>query len=329
MSRGLICVNLMAAMILTAGLVQGDDGSRPTPGIDRANLVCLAEKAGELPRAGVTVRTKDPDLQLVFDGILKTCQENIRFVKSGGVSRKGLVEGDIWIGIWMETQPMGGAMYGKINLEVARNNVEIVLDGQAANGLLPHLTNLDGTRWFGALAFNTMAESGLDVYYLLSKDKKYLKRLGDALERYDRFLWRTRDTDGDGCLEQWCTCDTGEDGATRFDLPRDFEPLDRDTTKPAKTVESVCIMADSFANRAVLAKIAGELGNGREAEWTDKAAQVREKFKSYLWIEERAAAFDRDSNNRFLPTLSHINLPQCTRGYSAGRWQMRSCDAIC
>jgi len=41
-------------------------------------------------------------------------------------------------------------------------------------------------------------------------------------------------------------------------------------------------MADSFANRAVLAKIARELGNGREAEWTDKAERVREKFKSYL-----------------------------------------------
>ena len=40
--------------------------------------------------------------------------------------------------------------------------------------------------------------------------------LADCLEKFDQYLWRTRDSDGDGCLESFCVYDTGEDNALRY-----------------------------------------------------------------------------------------------------------------
>ena len=60
------------------------------------------------------------------------------------------------------------------------------------------------------------------------KDRGYLTRLYGALEKHDAYLWRTRDSNGDGLLETWCVCDAGEDRdgplptllrSTPFDYP--------------------------------------------------------------------------------------------------------------
>ena len=49
----------------------------------------------------------------------------------------------------------------------------------------------------------------------MGKDPGYLDLLYTTLERFDSYLWRVRDSDGDGCLETWCKYDTGEDHALR------------------------------------------------------------------------------------------------------------------
>ena len=56
----------------------------------------------------------------------------------------------------------------------------------------------------------------LDLYYLGGKDAEYLAQLAKTLEAFDAYLWRVRDSDGDGCLETWCKYDTGEDHAMRY-----------------------------------------------------------------------------------------------------------------
>lgn len=75
------------------------------------------------------------------------------------------------------------------------------------------------------------------------KDRGYLARLSGAIEKHDAYLWRTRDSNGDGLLETWCVWDTGEDHSSRLVTrnalsrwPFDFAPIgDRlpDTRVPA------------------------------------------------------------------------------------------------
>ena len=72
-------------------------------------------------------------VQKLFDSAEEKCLLNIK--DFGG--RKVLIEGGGYNKVWIETQPMGGAMYGKRNLEVAYNNQKIFMDHQRDDGRLP------------------------------------------------------------------------------------------------------------------------------------------------------------------------------------------------
>ena len=273
------------------------------------------------PGAGVQVTTTNEMLQRVFDGIIRANLKNEERMADG---RKVLVEGDIWRGIWLETQPMGGAMYGKFDLEIARNNIEVAMDGQREDGLIPHLTNLDGTKFFGTgipgyeiISYNAVATYGLDIYYLLNKDPAFLAKLEKALERYDAYLWNVRDKNGNGILEAYCTSDTGEDGqaGNRTELFRDPDGK--------RFVESVMVTADSYANRSVLAKIAAIRGDEANRKlWQQKADALQAKAKDYFWLEEKKAAFDRNSKGEVLPALNQLNL----RGMDQGLFTRQMAD---
>ena len=257
-------------------------------------------------KSGVQFSSSNPLLQRIFDGVVRANRKNEERMVDG---RRVLVEGDIWRGIWLETQPMGGSMYGKFDLEIAKNNLEVVIDGQLANGQLPAVTYLKGKQWNGSIGFNAVAQYGLDAYYLFKKDPAFLDKLENALTRYDAFLWKTRDTNGNGVLEAFCTNDTGEDGQkfNRYELNRDPEGN--------RFVESVSVMADSYANREVLARIAAIRGDeAKRVEWQGKADALRKKTREYFWVEQRKAAFDRDSKGEILPTLNQLNIRAMTQG---------------
>ena len=72
-------------------------------------------------------------------------------------TQKALVEGGGYRNVWIETQPMGGEMYAKRNLEVALNNQIFFLLGQRADGRLPGMVVSGGVNLSGAttqLVFN-------------------------------------------------------------------------------------------------------------------------------------------------------------------------------
>ena len=71
---------------------------------------------------------------------------------------------------------------------------------------------------------------------------------------------------------------------------------------------SMDVMAYSFEGRATLAKIARELGNGREEFWRQRAEQVRQRLIQGLWDPSRHACFDRDRTGKRLDELIHNNL---------------------
>lgn len=236
------------------------------------------------------VETSNCSLQRLFESIINRAEANLRDYADG---RRVLVEGDIWNGLWLETQPMGGVMYGKCDPAIAINNMNIIMEGQREDGLLPAMTELNGKRWYGSLGMNMVAAYGLDVYYLMEEDRGFLERLYTVLEDYDRFLWQYRDTDGDGCLEQFGIVDTGEDGTTRYDLPRDASP----TARPTRTVESSLIMADSYMNRKTLAAVSTLLGNDKALYWQAAADSVVTRVCDYLWDSSEGVVFDRDFRN--------------------------------
>ncbi len=295
----------------------------------------VQDKAGQtaIPHTGVTFRTSDPMLQKLYDEAERKAQWNIAWFGPYQV----LVEGAGYDNVWLETQPMGGTMYAKRNLTVARNNIQIFMDYQRADGRLAGMISRAGDSlfahygWFQGYCFPMPA---LELYYWLDKDTAYLQQLYQVLEAFDRYLWKTRDSDQDGCLESWCICDTGEDHCVRFNQSPWFWPYDEAPTsdrlaalpesvlaemglgkkKPAKSfttplpIESMDVMSYAYSGRDVLARIAEILGNGRAAYWRQQADAVRIKLKERLWNKKKHACYDLDKNNRVMAILLHNNL---------------------
>ena len=147
------------------------------------------------------------------------------------------------------------------------------------------------------------------MYYLCGRDTSYLDELAACLERFDDYLWRVRDSDGDGLLEAWCVYDTGEDNAVRFGDAPNYCTTD---TPPAGyavvPMASMDITSFSYAARDTLAQISRIRGDGKEAYWRAAADSVAAVLREKLWDEERGACYDRDRTGAVVDVLTHNNL---------------------
>jgi hypothetical protein len=260
----------------------------------------------------VEFETSDPFLSALYRAAETMLKGNVKDFSG----RPVLIEGGGYNSIWIETQPMGGEMYAKRNMEAAINNVTLFMEYQLENGRYPYrISVVDGNLEPAYNHFQGFCFPGhaLNLYYWGKKqNEEYLRKLYDSLEAFDAYLWKYRDSDGDGCLEIWCPLDTGEDysnrfagaGEARWSWPGETPPQN----DPVFPIESMDVMGYSHDARRTLARIARLLGEGTEGEWEEKAALVRRKIRSYLWDENRGACFDRGKDNEFMPALQHNNL---------------------
>ena len=153
-----------------------------------------------LPKTGVAFHSADPALQKLFDTAEAKAQLNLQQFGPDQV----LVEGGGYEKIWLETQPMVGEMYAKHNMTAALNNQLLFMRTQREDGRLPGSIQCmpDGSiepqfNKFQGFCFPWPA---LNMYYWAQLDEDYLRLLAHTLEAFDAYLWRVRDSDGDGCL---------------------------------------------------------------------------------------------------------------------------------
>jgi len=280
----------------------------------------------------VYFNTSDSLLQKLYHSAEEKAKWNIaQFGKY-----KVLVEGAGYNAVWLETQPMGGYMYAKRDLDIARNNFEIFMDYQRSDGRLPGMISKNDTTLiahYGWLQGFCFASPAFETYFLLNWDKAFIGKLYNTLEKFDDYLWRTRDSDGDECLETWCVWDTGEDNGIRFGKAPNAWPLDSppswesiqamsesrkeeaikgthqisDSEFPLP-IESMDIMSYSYSCRTILSRVSAEIGNGKDVYWKEKAEKVRAALKSRLWDFKEHACFDKDRSNKKMDILLHNNL---------------------
>lgn len=274
-------------------------------------------------KTGVRFETQDSVLQKIFDRAEAVCRGNIRDFDG----RRVMVEGGGYLSMWPETQPMAGEMYAKRDLEIAVNHQTIFLDYQRPDGRLPGMLHVNTTAdvenqpedivsepigvtaSYGWLQGCCYPQHAFNMYYLAGLDRAYLERLNDGFRRYDDYLWRVRDSDGDGCLELWCEWDAGEDNAKRLrGLPHGWGADVPPQGRGCAPIESMDVMGYSHITRHVLSQISAVLRNGMASYWERKAQEVAKKVREYLWIEEKNACYDRDQNNEFIDILLHNNL---------------------
>ena len=261
-----------------------------------------------LPRTSVSFRTRDELLQRLYDEAERKCRQNLK--RFG--DRIVLVEGGGYEKIWLETQPMGGEMYALRDLEAAKNNCQLFMAYQRADGRLPgsiQCVNGKIEAQFNKYQGFCFPFPALNLYFLMEEDRDYLLQLQDCLRRFDGCLWRTRDSNGDGLLESFCVYDTGEDLAMRYgDAPCWWtadEPPEGCAVVPMASMD---VMSWSYAARDTLAAISRILGDGREEAWRIKADAVAKALRKGLWDESRGACYDRDKNGKVINILCHNTL---------------------
>ena len=257
----------------------------------------------------VHVSSSDELEDRLFDTAIKKCEKNIVSFEGRDV----LVEGGGYEKIWLETQPMGGRMYAKKNMNVALNNQLMFMEHQRDDGRLPgSIALIDGkvTPQYNKLQGFCFPDPALDMYYLARPGEEYLDRLYECLERFDEYLWKYRDSDGDGCLESWCKYDTGEDNALRYgDAPNDWSGEIPPAGCDIVPMASVDVMSYSYSCRDTLKKIAYIKGlEDTGKSWAQKAAAVKDKIREYLWDEEAGICFDRDIRHKKQKVICHNTL---------------------
>jgi hypothetical protein len=292
--------------------------------------------------SSVSFSTTDKDLQKLYDVGAEELLGNLTEFAPGFTI---LVEGGGYDNAWLETQPMGGEMFAKQNIQVALNNQLAFMLTQRDDGRLPGMV-IKGSKFkekgwdekglpaahvwrpeLGLVADFEMfqgycfPEPAWRMYFWAGKPEGYLQDLYQALKGHDDYLWSKRDSNNDGLLETWCVWDTGEDASTRLyergmrdNWPYehapgsghpDIPPLPEGAVAPFQSMD---VMAYSYSGRAVLAKVSAELGNGEAAKWSAAAEEVRQQVIDKLWDPGRHACFDRDRNGKVLDELIHNNL---------------------
>ena len=262
-----------------------------------------------LPATSTTFQIDDPAIQKLYDTACRKCLNNLQMFGK----RQVLVEGGGYEKIWLETQPMGGEMYAGHNLTAALNNQLLFMETQRSDGRIAGsiACHPDGTiepqfNKFQGFCFPWPA---LNMYYWLGRPIEYLNQLANSLEAFDHYLWNTRDSNHDGCLESFCVYDTGEDNAVRYgDSPvycTTDEPPEGSLVVPMASMD---IMSFSYSARDTLAEISRIRKDGRETEWRCKTDEVARSLRQHLWDEAKGACFDRDKNGTFIPILVHNNL---------------------
>lgn len=265
-----------------------------------------------LMNTGVTFESASKDLKDLFDRCEYYCKKNLAVF----TDKKILREGSDYDGVWLETQPMGGEMYAKRDMEAALNNQLIFMENQRKSGRLPGMIKYQepfllqvSYDWLQGFCFPVPA---FKMYFLIDRDPNYLALLYECLKSYDEYLWKYRDSDNDGCLETWCTWDTGEDNSMRFTkygVPDGgFGGEDAPFGIGKLPFASMDLMSYSCQCREVLGSISDHLQNGEGDYWRKQAAKVREKLHDYLWIEEKHACYDKDCDHQIMPVLIHNNL---------------------
>jgi beta-glucosidase-like glycosyl hydrolase len=287
--------------------------------------LAVEPRYGPLPATSVNFTTSDAKLQALFDHA-EVCEAHNTLTLGPGFDV--VVEGGHYNAVWLETQPMGGAMYGVRNLTLALNNQLIFLRTQRSDGRLAGMvTPLKNASMFPAgagvvrptysypgdaqhsmLQGFYMASPAVDVAWLMNRTDDaeatrnvaaYIAELKRGLERFEAWLWRARNS-SHGVLWLNDTADTGEDGSDKF----------RGMTPPFESMDMMGYAHDAQRALARIAAIEGD--DATRALYAAKMARTAASMKARLWREERAACFDRerdvDDARGFVTTLVHNNL---------------------
>lgn len=211
-----------------------------------------------------------------------------------------LQEGGIYAGCWLEsTGTINAELLSRFVPSVSQSTYEQFAAMQRDDGLIPYKVTKDGPVFKQIQLVTPPARSVWNYYQLNGRDKGFLTRMYNALAAYDEWLAQFRNTRGTGCVEAFCTFDTGHDLSPRFwhvpDTPHLDDPKQYDPNSPILPFLAPDLTASVYCSRKYLAKMAKELGEASEP-WEEKASASLRSLMTHCYDETDGFFYDVDRN---------------------------------
>lgn len=253
-----------------------------------------------------------PQLEAVF---YKAIEKLLDCVKPNGRGDSILQEGGVYDGCWLEST-------GTINAELLSRFVPAVAGATLAqfarlqrdDGLIPYKITAAGEPVFRQIQLVTpLMRSAWHYYKLNGEDDDFLELMYEAVERYDAWLAKYRNTRGTGCVEAFCTFDTGHDLSARFwhvpDTPYGGDARYYDPNSPVLPFVAPDLTAAVYCSRRYAGLVAEKLGKGADVDaWIEKAEQMQRDLLAHCYDEVDQCFYDVDRHGQFVRVQSDVLL---------------------
>lgn len=254
----------------------------------------------ELLASGVKVVSSSPELEQQY---YRGWQELFGCLRRTPDGRLVLFEGNSYDGCWIEsTGTINVERLGRFLPQVSEDSYELFAAYQREDGLIPFRVTPEGGDYSHLQIVTPLARCVWNHYLSTGKNKTFLLRMYTAMEKFDEWVARHRDTRGTGGVEAFCTWDTGHDLSPRFWGIPDIT-LNRDAAQcwdnPFLPLIAPDMTANIYAQRQYLALIARELGLPHE-QWEQKAEQSYKALMEQCYDEADQFFYDRDRNGNFI-----------------------------
>ena len=266
--------------------------------------------AAELAHTGVRFASSPGKLDAVHNAALVRLADCVR---SDGQGRLTLQEGGVYDGCWLEsTGTINAEVLTRFVPDIARSTIGQFADLQRDDGLIPYKVTASGPAFKQIQLVTPPARSAWNHYLLHDRDRSFLQRMYTALARYDGWLERHRNTRGTGCVEAFCTFDTGHDLSPRFwhvpDTPYGDDPTSYDPHAPLLPLLAPDLTASVYCSRLYLARMAAELGLNDTEAWRSKADATLNSLLTHCFHANDGFFYDVDSQGRFNRIQSDVLL---------------------
>lgn len=225
-----------------------------------------------------------------------------------------LHEGGAYPGTWLEsTGTINAELLSRFVPSVAEATFRLFADYQREDGQMPYKITGQGPAYRQIQMVTPLARSVWNHYMLNGQNEVFLRTMYTAMARFDDWLARYRNTRGSGCVEAFCTFDTGHDLSPRFWHVPDSSHLDDarlyNPDSPILPFLAPDLTANVYCQRKYLARMAQQWGAGAESsKWNAKAELSEQSLFRHCFDESDEFFYDVDRNGEFVRIQSDVLL---------------------
>ncbi|HEY7222628.1 MAG TPA: hypothetical protein VH561_03290 [Micromonosporaceae bacterium] len=232
-------------------------------------------------------------------------------IHGGGGGAPVLREGGVYRGTWLEsTGTISAEVLGRFLPAVARDTFMLFAERIRDDGLLPYKVTDAGASYRQIQIVTPLARSVWN-HAALTGDTALLGAMYVPMARNDAWLAAHRDTRRTGCVEAFCTFDTGHDASPRFwhvpdtTLHEDATAYDPDC--PVLPYLAPDLTANVACQRRYLARIARALGEDA-TEWLARERHSTRALFDQCYDRADGMFYDRDRTGAFVRVQSDVLL---------------------